>query len=242
MDRNLIKNLVVYSFTGKNPNPTKYQQTDVKGALSDAIHELANDYNSYRRNKLDLFEIMQEAYDEILPQYVEAFMGSFAEMKTVKNGQKATFRRKRGRQRAKSFITRVGLSGVYEAFRLDSDTFEIGGHALGGAAYIDFERYICGDEDIAESAAILIEGLEEAILGEVQRALIASVNAEDRPAKNVYVAAGFDADAMAELCNIAKTYGNGCTIFAPPEFVTAMGPDAIGRPIYAPLAETAGAY
>lgn len=242
MDRNLIKNLVVCSFTGKNPDPTKYEQKDVKGALSEAIHELAHDYDSYRRNKLDLFEIMEKAYDEILPAYVESFMGSFAEIQNVPNGVKAIFKRKRGRQRAKSFITRVGLSGVYESFRLDSDTFEVGGHALGGAAYIDFERYICGDEDIAESATILLEGLEEAILGEVQRALIASVNAEDRPTKNVYVAAGFDADAMAELCAIAKAYGTGCTIFAAPEFVNAMGPDAIGRPIYAPLAETAGTY
>lgn len=240
-DRESIKNLVVCAFKKTTPDPTKYSVSDVKGAASQALHELASDYNSYRRNKYDIFEIMQESYDEILPKYVEDFMGSFAEIKTVANGQKAQFVRKRGRQRAKQFITQVGLSGAYESFRLDKDTFEVGGHAIGGAAYIDFERYICGDEDISESAEILLEGLQEAIMGEIQKALIASVNAEDRPAKNVYVGAGFDADAMQELCAIARAYGGGATIFATPEFVAAMGPDAIGLPIFKGTPGYAGA-
>ena len=231
-DIKAIKDLVVCAFLGTSPDPTKFSNTDVKESLRNEIHSLANDFNSYRRNKLDLFEIMQEAYDEILPKYVEDFMGTFAEIKTVENGKRAQFVVKRGRQRAKQFITQVGLSGVYESFRLDKDTFEVGGHAIGGAAYIDFERYICGDEDISESTEILLEGLQEAIMGEIQKALIKAANAEDRPRKNYYIGAGFDADEMANLCAVARSYGGGATIFATPEFVAAMGPDAIGMPIF----------
>lgn len=231
-DIKAIKELVVCAFLGTSPDPTKFSNTDVKESLRNEIHSLANDFNSYRRNKLDLFEIMQEAYDEILPKYVEDFMGTFAEIKTVENGKRAQFVVKRGRQRAKQFITQVGLSGVYESFRLDKDTFEVGGHAIGGAAYIDFERYICGDEDISESTEILLEGLQEAIMGEIQKALIKAANAEDRPRKNYYIGAGFDADEMANLCAVARAYGGGATIFATPEFVAAMGPDAIGMPIF----------
>lgn len=231
MDKIAIKDLMVCAYRGVSPNPTKFSMNDIKESLKKEIHSIANDYNSYRKNKYDLFEIIQEAYDEILPQYVESVMGTFAEIKHVPNGQKAVFRRKKGRQRAKQFITRVGLSGAYESFRLDSDTLEIGGYAIGGAAYIDFERYLMGDEDISESASILLEGIQEAVMGEVQKALIASVNAENRPAKNTYISAGFDADAMSELIAIAKVYGGGATIFATPEFVAAMGPDAIGLPV-----------
>ena len=231
-DIKAIKDLVVCAFLGTSPDPTKFSNTDVKESLRNEIHSLANDFNSYRRNKLDLFEIMQEAYDEILPKYVEDFMGTFAEIKTVENGKRAQFVVKRGRQRAKQFITQVGLSGVYESFRLDKDTFEVGGHAIGGAAYIDFERYICGDEDISESTEILLEGLQAAIMGEIQKALIKVANAEDRPRKNYYIGAGFDADEMANLCAVARSYGGGATIFATPEFVAAMGPDAIGMPIF----------
>lgn len=232
-DLNAIKDLVVCSFKGISPDPTEFSAADVKASLAKEIHALASDYRTYQRNKQDLFEIMEEAYDEIIPEYVEKYMGQFAEIKNVADGQRTVYRVKRGRQRAKQFITKVGLSGAYESFRLDSDTFELGGQAIGGAAYIDYERYICGDEDIAESTEILLEGLEEAIMGEVQRALIAAANANSRPAKNVHVSASFDADAMADLCSVAKAYGGGkAVIFAAPEFVAAMGPDAIGMPIF----------
>ena len=135
------------------------------------------------------------------------------------------FRRKiDGTNRAKQFITAVALSGVYESFRLDKNTFELGGRAIGGAAYIDFERYLCGDEDIAESTNLLLEGLQEAVYGEIQRALLAAVNADNRPAKNKYIGAGFDADAMASLCAVASAYSasGSVVIYATPEFVAEM--------------------
>lgn len=233
-----IKDLVVHSFYGTSPDPTKFSNKDIKATLSEEIHKIANDYNSYRRNKLDLFEIMQEAYTEILPKQVEQFIGSFAEVKTVPLNQKAVFVINTGRKRAKQFITAVALSGVYESFRLDKNTFELGGRAIGGAAYIDFERYLCGDEDIAESTNLLLEGLQEAVYGEIQRALLAAVNADNRPAKNRYIGAGFDADAMASLCAVASAYSSSgsVVIYATPEFVAEMGPDAIGMPVISPLA------
>lgn len=236
-----IKELLVYAYTKKSPDPTKFSVEDVKSSLSAEIHEIATTYNEYQRRKLDIFQIVQEAADEVLPKYVEDVMGVFSEIKQVKNGQKAQFKRRKGRQRAKQFITQVGLSGVYEAFRLDTETFEVGGHAIGGAAYIDFERYLSEDEDISESMTVLLEGLQEAIMGEIQKALIASVDAENRPAKNVYVGAGFDADAMSGLCNVAKAYGSGAVIFASPEFIAEMGPDAIGMPVYSGTPGYAGA-
>lgn len=231
-ERRDIKDLMVCSFYHKNPDPSKFSNDDVDKALKEEIHKLASDYYSYQRNKIDLFEIVQEAYTEILPKQIEQFMESFAEVKTVPLKQRAQFIVKRGRRRAKQFITQVALSGVYEQFRLDSDTFELGGKAIGGAAWIDFERYLCGDESITESLDLLKEGFQEAIYGEIQKALLASVNADDRPAKNKHIGAGFDANAMQNLCTIAQTYGSGATIFATPEFVSAMGPDAIGMPVY----------
>lgn len=232
-----IKDLVLCSFYHKNPDPSKFSDADVDAALTKEIHALAGDYNSYRRNKLDLFEILQEAYTEILPKQVEDFMGVFAEVRTVPIGQKAQFVVKTGRRRAKQFITQVAYSGVYESFRLDSDTFEVGGKVLGGAAYIDFERYLTGDEVITESIDLLYEGFQEAIYGEIQKALLASVNADNRPAKNKHIGAGFDANAMQQLCTVAGTYGSGgAVIYATPEFVSTMGPDAIGMPVYAPYA------
>lgn len=245
-DIQAVKDLVVHSFYGTSPDPTKFSNDDVKETLVEKIHEIAHDYNSYRRNKNDLFEIMQEAYTEILPKSVEQFIGTFADVRTVPLNSKAQFVVKTGRRRAKQFITAVSLSGVYESFRLDSRTFEIGGRAIGGAAYIDFERYLCGDEDIAESANLLLEGIQDAIYREIQKALLAAVNAEDRPAANKAYSNGFDPELMARLVSTAQTYSTngGATIYATPEFVAAMGPDAIGMPVYGayalPATPTAG--
>lgn len=226
-----IKDLVVCSFKKTTPDVTKYSVYDVDEAAKAEIHELIYDYNSYEENKRTVFTILQESYDEVLPKYVEDTFGAFAEIKQVGHGEKATFKRKAGRQRAKQFITQVGLSGRYEAFRLDSVSFDVSAHAIGGAAILDFERLLSGDEDLSESGSLLLEGIQEALYGEVQRALMASINAEDRPAANSYVAANFDADRMAELCAVARAYGGGAVIFATPEFIASMGPDAIGMPV-----------
>lgn len=240
VDIKAVKDLVVHSFYGTSPDPTKFSTNDVKETLKEEIHKIAHDYNSYRRNKNDLFEIMQEAYTEILPKSVEEFIGTFAEVKTVPLKTKAQFVIKTGRRRAKQFITTVALSGVYESFRLDSNTFELGGRAIGGAAYIDFERYLCGDEDISESSSLLMEGIQDAIYREIQKALLAAVNASNRPAANKVISAGFDPDAMDRLCQVARSYSSngGVTIYATPEFVSAMGPDAIGLPVYGTLMGT----
>lgn len=232
MDKNAIRELFVHAFKGTSPDVTRYSANDVKDTLMEEIHKIAYDYNSYRRNKLDLFEILQESYDEIIPEYVGNFVGQFAEIKNVPNGQKASFRVKRGRRRAKTFITEVGLSGVYESFRLDVDTFDVSAKAIGGAAYIDFERSLTGDEDITESANLLLEGLEEAIYKEILKALMATVLNGNMPAANQVESDGFDSESMVKLCNVAKSYGGSAVIFATPEFIAKMGPDAIGMPVY----------
>lgn len=234
-----IKELAMHVLKGTSPNPSEFSKEDVTETFKAEINKLAGSYNLWRRNKYDIFEIIQEASDEMLPKYVEEVMGNFAEIKTVAHGQKAQFVRKRGRQRAKQFITRVGLSGVYEAFRLDTDTFEVGTRAIGGAAYIDFERFLKGDEDLAEPMSLILEGIQEAVFGEVQKCLLAAINAPNRPAANYVETAGFDADEMGKLCAICRAYGGSATIFAPPEFIAAMGPDAIGLPIVFPKGQTA---
>ena len=95
----------------------------------------------------------------------------------VEQGQKAVFKKKVGRSRAKKFLTQVGLSGVYETFRLDSTTFEIPAHAVGGAVTIDFERLLDGAESIKDVMDIMTEGLVDSVFLEVQKALRGASNA-----------------------------------------------------------------
>lgn len=239
MNKNDIRDLYIHAFKGTSP-ATEFSVKDVKETLRAELKALAPNKYEYEKNKLEIFQIIQEAFDEVLPDYVDNFIGQFAEIKPVPNGQRASFIVKRGRRRAKTFVTEVGLAGVYEAFRLDVDTFEVSAKAYGGAAYIDFERTLDGSEDLVEPLQLLLDGLQEAIYRELLKALITATQNSDMPTANIASTTNFDPAEMQRLCTIAKNYGGGnAVIFATPEFVQEMGPDAIGMPIYGPYALTA---
>lgn len=222
-----LREIALHAVKGTVPATYENKNVDMNAAFIDGLRELAGNYIQFQKNKWDIYQIVVEAADEILPKKVIDAIGIFAEVKTVPQGQKALFKRKLGRARARQFLTQVGLSGVYETFRLDSDTFELSAHAVGGGATIDFERMLDGAEDLAEVMSILTEGLVDAVYVEVQKALRAAFDAEDRPDNNKAEVNAFDADEMVKLISTVRAYGNGVAIFACPEFVAAMGADAI---------------
>ena len=211
----------------KNEAPANYSMENVNDALVEALRDMAGSVNQFMKNRYDIYEIIIEAADEVVPKNVIDAVGVFAEVRQVGQGQKALFRTNLGRTRAKKFLTQVGLSGVYETFRLDHGYFELGGHAIGGACTIDFERMLDGAEDMAELVAILSEAQTEAVYKEVHKALRAAFSKAGVPANNRAQGATFDGDEMMKLISTVRSYGNGAVIFAPPEFVAAMGADAI---------------
>ena len=220
-----LKELAVYA--AKNEAPSNFSVDNVDEALVDGLRELAGSVNQFMKNRYDIYDIIIEAVDEVLPKKVIDAVGIFAEVQTVPQGQKALFRQRLGRARARKFLTQVGLSGVYETFRLDNSTFEVSAHAIGGACTIDFERMLDGAENMAELVSLLTEAQTDAVYQEVQRALKGALNAQGRPPVNKVTKNTFVADDMVKLVNVVRAYGNGAVIFAPPEFVAAMGPDCI---------------
>jgi hypothetical protein len=218
----------------KGTAPETFSMNEVNAAFIDGLKELAGSYNQFMKNRYDIYDIIIESIDEVLPKNVIDALGAFAEVKVVGQGEKAMFRRKLGRQRAKKFLTQVGLSGVYETFRLDSDTFDVSAHAVGGGATIDFERMLDGAESLAEVVGIVTEGLENAVYVEVQKALNAAL--EVMPATNK-VSGSWDPEEMVKLLSVVRAYG-APVIYACPEFVAAMGPDAIVPVLHASDAES----
>ena len=211
--------------------PANFTCNDVATAYAAEIDEMCGSINKFMKNRYDLYEIIIETADEILPQKSLEVLGQFAEVINVPQGQRAMFKRGRlGKNRAKKFITQVGLSGVYETFRLDTDTFEVRCHAIGGAARLDFERFLDGAENINELMDIVYEGLEEAVFLEVQKALKAAFNSAYMPARNKAITNDFDAKTMQRIIGTVKAYGQNAVIFAASEFIEAMG-DAVTVPL-----------
>jgi hypothetical protein len=204
---------------------------DVAATLREHLRNMAPDFNTYNQNKYQIFQIIQTVMGETVPKRINAIMDQFAEVRYIGNNQKVRFTQKVGKARAKKFITQVGLAGVYETFRLDKKDFEVSTHAYGGAAYIDFERFLNGEEVIADYMDAMTEGLADVIFGTIQNALRNAINATDRPVANYHTENTFDAADFQSLVNTVRAYGTGAVIFAPPEFIAAMGPDAIVPPI-----------
>lgn len=201
--------------------PANYSAELVGKSFREEVKKLAGDFNLFRRNKLDLYELMQETFDEVLPKKVNDRYGFLAEILTIKNGQKATFKQTLGRARGKSFVTKVGLNGIFECFRLDSKTFEIETHFIGGAAILDWERYLLGQEDLADYLEILLEGIDDYIYKMLTDALNASFNTVGRPSNTVATANAFDKAKFDSLITTVKAYGDPI-IVCTPEFADTI--------------------
>jgi len=211
----------------KNEAPANYSMENVQDALVEGLREMAGSVNQFMKNRYDIYEIIIQAADEVVPKKVIDAVGVFADVQQVGQGQKALFRTRLGRTRARKFLTQVGLSGVYETFRLDHGYFEVSAHAIGGACTIDFERMLDGAENMADLVSLLVEAQTDAVYQEVQKALRAAYGKAGVPANNRATGATFDGAEMMKLISTVRAYGSGAVIFAPPEFVAAMGADEI---------------
>ena len=215
---------VAYSFGDQQLSYEALNET-----LRQELNELAGTYALYRENKNTIFSIIEETLSDILPKKVEERYEQFAEVKTFAQGDKPIFKRKIGsNRRAKQFITRVGLAGIYEVFKLakNEENFEVRTSAIGGAAQIGFEEFLDGRVDFAEVTQIVMEGMDELIYKEVGAALKASIN--QLPSANYAAVNGFDEKTFDRLLTIAAAYGTP-TIYCTYEFAVNMIPKEAWR-------------
>ena len=209
---------VAYSF-----NDSNYSYSQLDDTLRSELNELVGTPALYRENKNLLFSLIEETIAEVLPAKVADVYAGFAEVKNLGQGDKPIFRRKiNNKTRAKQFITRVGLAGRYEVFKLGgSESFEVRTSAVGGAAQIGIEEFLDGRVDFAELVEIVMDGIEETIQLEVGEAMKASI--EQLPEANRVDWAGFDAQEFDRLLAIADSYGKA-TIYCDAQFAATIMP------------------
>lgn len=211
---------VAYSFGND-----KFSYSDLSETLRAQFAEIAGTYSLYRENKNLIFSILEEAIDEVFPQRVLEQYGAFAEIKTFKQGDKPIFREKitaASKRRAKQFIGKVGLAGLYEVFKLDGKSYEVTTNAIGGAAQIGFEEYLDGRVDFADVYDIVMEGMDECIYVEIEKQLIgavANVQTNNKTSQSTFVETEMD-----RLIQIAESYGGKATIYCTYEFAATMVP------------------
>ena len=202
----------------------KFSYAELNETLRSELKELAGTYALYRENKNIIFSLIEETIDDVLPKKVLEQYGQFAEIKTFAQGDKPVFTQRittAAKRRAKQFITKVGLAGVYEVFKLDGKSYEVPTSAFGGAAQIGFEEFLDGRVDFADVLDIVMEGLDECVYLEIERALkgaVTNLQAANKATENSFVES-----AMDNLISVADSYGQA-TIYCTYEFAATMVP------------------
>lgn len=208
-----------YSFGEK-----KYSYSELQNTLREEFKTLAGNYSLYRENKNTIFSLIEQTIEDVLPQRVLEQYGQFADIKTFNQGDKPIFTQKitnASRRRAKQFIGKVGLAGLYEVFKLDGTSYEVATNAIGGAAQVGFEEWLDGRVDFAEVLDIVLEGLDACIYVEIEKQLVGAVGnvqAANKKSNNNFVETDMDA-----LLSIADAYGKS-TIYCTYEFAATMVP------------------
>ena len=218
---NTLEMLMKGALGKKVPAEFATENYDYEAALRDELRKIAGTRRQFERNKYDVFDLLSEAMDEVLPQKVISTVGMFAETRQVPQGTRLEFTITRGKQRGRQFVTRATESGYYETFRLDRDRIDLTPKAIGAAGIMDFERYLDGAENIADIYEVITDGIVDEIFRMIQECLLASWNATGRPAANKVAATNFDAVAMVKLCNTVAAYG-APVIYCSPQFAAEM--------------------
>ena len=211
---------VAYSF-----GEEKLSYSALNETLRTELRELAGSPAAYRENKNTIFALIETVIDDVLPKKVIEAYGQFAEIKQFGQGDKPVFVQKvtaASRRRAKQFITKVGLAGVYEVFKLDGKSIEVDTTAYGGAAQIGIEEFLDGRIDFNEILDIVMEGLDESVFVEIANALEAAI--EKLPTNAKATSTGvFEEDELDGILQIADAYGHA-TIYCTYEFAAKIAP------------------
>lgn len=229
------KDLQTLMFTVARANPSsqvaysfgeeKFSYDDLNETLRNELREIAGTYQLYRENQNIVFALIENTIDDVLPKKVMEQYAQFAEVKTFGQGDRPIFTQKitvAAKRRALQFITKVGLAGIYEVFKLDGQSYEVPTSAFGGAAQIGFEEFLDGRVDFADVLNIVMEGLDRAIYIEIERALKGGVS--QLPTANRTIQSAFVESEMDKLISIADSYGQQSVIYCTYEFAATMIP------------------
>lgn len=220
MEITKLVELGIAAATGKIP--AEYSASDVNETLREELKAF-NSYSYYRANKNLLFQLIEEIANVVVPKKVIAQFGAFAEVQSVNPGEKIVFKQRTGVARGKRFVTVAGEYGTYRTFNVDSRDITMSPRVYAGAAILELGDFLCGRVDMAELMDIILEGLSDSIYKEVQGALVAAINAEDRPAANKAIMTnGFDAEAFDGVLSTVAAYGDSVTIYCTRAFASTL--------------------
>ena len=210
---------VAFSYNGEKLSAEALNKTFIQ-----ELNELGKTPQDFRENENLIYTLMEVSLTEVLPVKVMQSYGQFADVQTFPQATKPVFRvniSEASKKRAKQFVTKVGLAGRYETFKLDGYSLEVPTSAYGGAARVEWEELLDGRFTMNDYYSLVLEGLDEKVYQEIARSMEALIDVV-KPA-NKYKDNAWNETQFDRLLQTADVYGKS-TIYCTFEFAATMLP------------------
>ena len=192
------------------PDLTKFSVADANEAVIKGIVESFGlegaSVREIRARQAEVFALIEETVEELLPKAIEDIVGGFVETKTFARDAEPIFETKKvGKARARMSITEGARGGIYRARRLDNKSFQVDVKVETVGVFVTLEEILLGKVSLAELMSNITNGFVERIyVKSVQALRTAKALA---PAANVKNGNGFVKESVDQLIRIASAYG-----------------------------------
>lgn len=179
-------------------------QSAAKNALLEyfGIEELS--VRDIKKYGPEVFALIEEVVERVLPAELEERIGQFAEIKTYARDEQVRFVIKGvGKNRVLRGIVPGARGGLYRARRLDDKEMFLPTRVFTVAYQITLEELLTGRRTIAELVEIIAQGFVEIVYMEVFNALQAAPTGVNSATGN-----GLDEDKIRDLVRIVSAYGS----------------------------------
>ena len=215
-----IIDLAIATVTKENI-PSEFTAAVLEDSLREQLSAF-QDYKYLRKHAADLYEIIEEVANVVIPRKVLEQFGGFADIRRKGYGEKISFTVRTGKYRGKKFVTKAGDQGIYKTFTLDNRELVMQPRVYAGATRLEIEDFLLGRISMAELLDVLTEALGEKLYVEIEKALVASFNAPERPAANKYSGNGLIIEEFDKLINTVRAYGDSVNIYCTFAFASKL--------------------
>lgn len=192
------------------PDTSKFSAQDANNAVINAILENYGlkdaTAREIRARQAEIFGLIEETIEELLPEAITDIVGGFAEVRTFARDAEVVFEIKNvGKARLKRGIVAGARGGIYKARRLDNKSFQVPVKVETVGNLVTLEDILLGRHTLGDLFAIIQDGFVERIYLHCIEALRTAKTLA--PAANIKTGNGFDGKALDELIRIAGAYG-----------------------------------
>lgn len=193
------------------PDVAKFSQADANSAAINAILETYNLKDASTREILarqpEVFAIVEQAIEELLPAAITDIMGGYAEVQTFARDAEPLFTIKKvGKARARLSIVEGARGGIYRARRLDNKNMTVPVKVMTVGTFVTLEEILLGTLSLAELMDNIAQGFVEQIYIKTVEAMRTAKTLA--PAANIKSGNGVVAADLDALIRIAAAYGD----------------------------------